>query len=1805
MEDGISIRGIGHQVLSKELYQETIILSDMYDLNEFIALDLLCTAQIQMSYYPGLPRGLVAVLLYYDGRKSLVTALRMLVQARTGVAWCLKIPEKVETFITQYTNQLMENGLFHRIFELLRTLDLSKEIEKLQQNVALGGAKHRRQVTDLFKSIRVILSEIVFLWSIHCGLPKTVTLELINYLSNIKLEEESTGKLDDVTLYLQLALLSATDLSILHTREDGEDVIQNLPILSEDDFITTLMQELHPNKLKWANEGLQAVTLFGFSICLSSLRLVPQNQQLQRAIEQEDLFVDAAINLKVFDFFDKIFLEHELIHTEELVFRRLHNLFSDFVILMYAKVKELRIKADETARTMQVYSHEGLEAPANLPHHFEQLLFALAHLYKKDPLKLNLVLEYWSPMDNTAIQNQSYRTPSRAISLFKFVRLAGEILPATLFVPYLNFLASISTCPQASRYCFNLLKQTGHGFAGPITWDHFFVSFSQYYNNLRQEVPLASDTVYRHRTSYHKGITPHEVEGLQAVLLLIRTVADQDEFSRIGLCEHPGWAPLTILLGLVSCSIPIPLKADLLLTLAQLSLSSETASQMWNNLETSQILVTIPSTSNYQPRGIQTELDEIESRMEEYPLTKALLHLLDVLTHTGIPRMLGAGCRKPGFDPYLTFVINSVFLKFNVRSYKNQIERWEIAYMCLKLFGKFLNEYEPNATDFPSNIKPNEFNSPPGFHIMVQMNTKSEFLNLLLLIIDEGSKLYDLHLPFTGENFVEKCTLHCLNIIERCLVLQTKFFNFLTTASMPILLIQLSKLLLTINPRSGRPDHVLNIAKYVSYQFMLTSHSLTSVSILTYLTSSPTIHNQIVNILLSSNGIEKDIFCGFVECLDETIDENENTDVIVATKSGILKLLRQCLDYNAPNLSHFFFGFDLKKDVSQTIFQLPGVMDFPRTCIHSLLGLIRLSKDQSTRGTLLESAYHMLYVLCANTATSEPVLRLLRLQPNFFKDHLKSCVNSFDKGSYELNQLSWLLKTIAIELRVSCKFGQVYHLKQLTMLLVELPRIEETINDEFTIAKSSSFSESRIHLSLDNYQGNLLVNLITQFDFNIKPVVNPNWEYFDTVMLDNLLRNCQIENNQKFIDVKKLHQILLDELSGLQGSVAMGQRQSILQEIQNVLQHALNINSSGKRAASVINFTSSWCQVTQVLCSYLPYGILTSTEQQNLSIQILENLLMKVSKEILLPEVSVILSGAILMLLQNLRKWQLKHDKQRFVNDSDDNSHNVLQVNAYSLKAILNHLIEWILVSDVSSQKLKINLYGSLLVFLNLINVQEQNEDAHIEDSFYVSRLDSSRYQLQNRKVSPLYISTDVLISYGQKLVEMLCHDAASGQEVCKMLAMANFGQLIHLTGNVQWITFMHAKGFLQHMIQSILDSDKELRSVLEPLPDHLRHMYIYESKMALLSRLAETKIGAEYLLEQRLLSCLSAMKVFDYHPDIIKQTQYNNNPIELSFIMPVENRYAQLWLPSLNVCNAILTSLGSENQSAVTQIMHYLISHLEVIELILRAGSPILSAASLKELAILTAVLSRTANNDLIAILENHNVPQDNRAYLYRIHKLVLTLLQRFVLTESNIRELLSGNDGVTTYQTSERLLHTLKIITNLLMFARNAVENNGIDHSAVGIIFQPSLADSFGAYNGKGCRNINDHCPSLGTIVQQLLNMVNYYHKEKITLEFLKRKIIEIPEMNTVQLKEVIITPRQVCDLNILKDNATEIVTDKLKKKKTEISYCNFAIEHCLYLIWSHLDYYMLKAIPRTKNFGLLNTSAPFNLDSKFLFP
>lgn len=248
-------------------------------------------------------------------------------------------------------------------------------------------------------------------------------------------------------------------------------------------------------------------------------------------------------------------------------------------------------------------------------------------------------------------------------------------------------------------------------------------------------------------------------------------------------------------------------------------------------------------------------------------------------------------------------------------------------------------------------------------------------------------------------------------------------------------------------------------------------------------------------------------------------------------------------------------GFDLKRDVSKTEFQYPGVMNFARTCLHALLSLLDSvisTVMESPPPDLVESGYHLLYLLAANYKTSGPVLRFLRLNKSFFKNHLKESRKNFDKGKKTspkiyrfvnrshveltgVNQLSWLMKTLAIELKVTSNIKQVTYLKQLTSFLINIPAGEEGQEDIFSLVQKNLL-ETRIITPDDVKLNNFMTSFVDYFEFKVPAVDTPNWEFFDNNALNQILQQCQKKSTMKLIDLKKLHQILYDELKNLQGN---------------------------------------------------------------------------------------------------------------------------------------------------------------------------------------------------------------------------------------------------------------------------------------------------------------------------------------------------------------------------------------------------------------------------------------------------------------------------------------------------------------------------------------------------------------------------------------------------------------------------------------------------------------------------------------------
>ena len=122
------------------MIQDVLLLSDALDLNEISCVELLLAAEQQSSNFPGkikntldksaalalgavylyysisisinlgLNDAAICALLYHDGRRSILAALKLLLTGRPGVTWTLELDERILELITKFTENLISNG---------------------------------------------------------------------------------------------------------------------------------------------------------------------------------------------------------------------------------------------------------------------------------------------------------------------------------------------------------------------------------------------------------------------------------------------------------------------------------------------------------------------------------------------------------------------------------------------------------------------------------------------------------------------------------------------------------------------------------------------------------------------------------------------------------------------------------------------------------------------------------------------------------------------------------------------------------------------------------------------------------------------------------------------------------------------------------------------------------------------------------------------------------------------------------------------------------------------------------------------------------------------------------------------------------------------------------------------------------------------------------------------------------------------------------------------------------------------------------------------------------------------------------------------------------------------------------------------------------------------------------------------------------------------------------------------------------------------------------------------------------------
>ncbi|KAL0061756.1 hypothetical protein AAF712_011359 [Marasmius tenuissimus] len=221
-----------------------------------------------------------------------------------------------------------------------------------------------------------------------------------------------------------------------------------------------------------------------------------------------------------------------------------------------------------------------------------------------------------------------------------------------------------------------------------------------------------------------------------------------------------------------------------------------------------------------------------------------------------------------------------------------------------------------------------------------------------------------------------------------------------------------------------------------------------------------------------------------------------------------------------------------------------------------------------------------------------------------------------------------------------------------------------------------------------------------------------------------------------------------------------------------------------------------------------------------------------------------------------------------------------------------------------------------------------------------------------------------------ERLVQIISRDAIDGTEVWRKVAFMLLDSLVQLSSSDKHHPIPDSvvrQGILSNFVQGLGETDLLLQSVLKPDPDDLNPLYVYEAKMSFFIRLAQTRAGAERLLQSRLIPVLAQCDYLDARPEADSSFVDHD-----TFLPSAIQRYYQLFMPSLQLVNAILATLSAKHATASSQVLDFLSRHSSNVVILLKNETEDVSLALLEEVHLLVSlcrqVLPLVPRTDLLS---------------------------------------------------------------------------------------------------------------------------------------------------------------------------------------------------------------------------------------------
>ncbi|ORX56977.1 hypothetical protein DM01DRAFT_1382366 [Hesseltinella vesiculosa] len=425
-----------------------------------------------------------------------------------------------------------------------------------------------------------------------------------------------------------------------------------------------------------------------------------------------------------------------------------------------------------------------------------------------------------------------WQQAAEGVDVVPFIKWLQDTVKLTSTrIASLQLFSSIACGHQAAAMAYDFFEQ---GSARSHLENSSYFSWGKLFGALRY-----------YAKSLEKGaeyyITTDDEAQLKLLTLLLQQVVQYSRDARLALWNDPAYQTRDSLTKLVNSPVCARLRASLCNALAAFcspwgggvdDVGLNISLQVWSLVQNGdvftatqprkqQALPNAHQTSNNSDQDISGLLQELslEKPGRSYHETISIVNLLANLIHkptkwdqlqsgfgalpSSIPTDLGKGSANPGAAPYVSSVINDVFLAWKDLQYRHSYDKWQLVTSCLHVLENSLAslDFAPlletliawkDAPGFRPELEQalGYYVTHPSFHLMIQILAGKPVLDQIFQIIHQAkpillmeNKISELHHTTTARNlalkYAKRAMVHSLRILYIVTRQQHLFENLL------------------------------------------------------------------------------------------------------------------------------------------------------------------------------------------------------------------------------------------------------------------------------------------------------------------------------------------------------------------------------------------------------------------------------------------------------------------------------------------------------------------------------------------------------------------------------------------------------------------------------------------------------------------------------------------------------------------------------------------------------------------------------------------------------------------------------------------------------------------------------------------------------------------------------------------------------------------------------------------------------------------------------------------------------------------